>query len=73
MPAVRFVSERGDEIGGTGDIHVTVRAPYFELFRATTGRRTAAEIERFGWEPAPDVTCIIAAPFFTIRTESLGE
>jgi uncharacterized protein (TIGR03083 family) len=72
-PAIRFVSERSDDVAGVGEPCVTVRAPYFELFRATTGRRTAAEMERYGWDPAPDVEIILAAPFFTIRTESLGE
>jgi len=72
-PAIRFVTERSDDIAGVGDPRVTVRALYFELFRATTGRRTAAEMERYEWEPAADVEIILAAPFFTIRTESLGE
>ena len=52
---------------------VVVRAPYFELFRATTGRRTEAEITSYEWEPAPDLDMILAAPFFTIRTDSLDE
>jgi uncharacterized protein (TIGR03083 family) len=72
-PAIRFVTERSDDVAGVGDPRVTVRAPYFELFRATTGRRTAAEMERYEWEPAPEPEMILAAPFFTIRTESLDE
>jgi uncharacterized protein (TIGR03083 family) len=72
-PAIRFVTERGDDVAGVGDPCATVRAPYFELFRATTGRRTAAEISSFAWEPGPNIEMIVAAPFFTIRTESLGE
>ena len=72
-PAIRFVTERGDDVAGVGDPRATVRAPYFELFRATTGRRTAAEISSFAWEPGPNIEMIVAAPFFTIRTESLGE
>jgi uncharacterized protein (TIGR03083 family) len=72
-PAIRFVTERGDEVAGTGEPEVTVRAPRFELLRATTGRRTAEEMTSYGWEPAPDITILLAAPFFTIRTDSLGE
>lgn len=72
-PAICFVTERGEEIAGTGAPQLTVRAPSFELLRAATGRRTRAEMERFEWEPAPDVDRLIAAPFFTIRTETLGE
>ena len=50
-----------------------MRAPYFELLRAATGRRTAAEISGFDWEPGPDVMLLLAAPFFTVRHDSLGE
>jgi len=72
-PAIRYVTERGDEVAGVGELCATVRAPYFELFRATTGRRTEAEISNFAWDPGPKIDMIVAAPFFTIRTESLGE
>ncbi|MDQ1448063.1 MAG: hypothetical protein QOC79_1034 [Actinomycetota bacterium] len=72
-PAIRFVTEWGDELAGTGEPQVTVRAPRFELLRATTGRRTAQEIASYEWEPAPDVTLLIAAPFFTIRADPLAE
>ena len=72
-PAIRFVTEWGDELAGTGEPQVTVHAPRFELLRATTGRRTEEEIASYEWDPAPDATFLIAAPFFTIRTESLAE
>jgi uncharacterized protein (TIGR03083 family) len=72
-PAIRFVTERGEQIAGAGTPAVTVQASCFELVRATTGRRTRKEIEAYAWEPEPDPPMLIAAPFFTIRTESLGE
>ena len=72
-PAIRFVTEHGEDIAGTGDPALTVRASRFDLVRATTGRRTRAEIEAYDWEPAPDPSSLLAAPFFTIRTDSLGE
>jgi hypothetical protein len=72
-PAIRFTSERCDDVAGVGEPTAAVHAPYFELFRATTGRRTAAEITSYEWEPAPALDMILAAPFFTIRTESLHE
>jgi uncharacterized protein (TIGR03083 family) len=72
-PTIRFVTEQGEEIAGAGVPAVTVRATRFELVRATTGRRTVEEIEAYGWEPGPDPSMLIAAPFFTMRTESLGE
>jgi uncharacterized protein (TIGR03083 family) len=72
-PAIRFVTERGDQIAGAGTPTVTVRASCFEFVRATTGRRTREEIEAYGWDPKPDAHTLLSAPFFTMRTESLGE
>src|SRR5437870_2973951 len=71
--AIRFVTEHRDDIAGAGEPQVTVHAPRFELLRATTGRRSAEEIAGYEWEPAPDVTLLIAAPFFTMRSDSLHE
>jgi hypothetical protein len=72
-PAVTFVTERGADVAGVGEPRATVRAPFFELFRAVTGRRTADEIAGYEWEPAPDPASILAATFFTIRADSLRE
>ena len=71
--AIRLVSEHDDDIAGAGEPRATVRAPRFELLRAMTGRRTPEEITGYQWEPAPDLELLLAAPFFTIRTEPLGE
>jgi uncharacterized protein (TIGR03083 family) len=72
-PAIRFVTEGGEEVSGTGELRATVGASRFELVRATTGRRTRAEMERYEWDPAADPPILLGAPFFTIRAESLGE
>jgi uncharacterized protein (TIGR03083 family) len=72
-PAIRFVTEGGEQISGAGAPMLTVRAPRFELVRATTGRRTRQEIEAYDWEPRADAALLLSAPFFTIRTESLVE
>jgi uncharacterized protein (TIGR03083 family) len=72
-PAIRFVTDRGEQIAGAGDPVVTVHASRFELVRATTGRRTREEIEAYAWEPEADAAMLIAAPFFTMRSASLGE
>jgi hypothetical protein len=71
--AIRFVTEWGADVAGFGEPCVTVRAPRFELLRAMTGRRTLEEIAAYGWDPAPDPELLLAAAFFTIRTESLEE
>lgn len=72
-PAIRFVTERGDEIMGTGPFSMSVGATRFELVRAMTGRRTEAEIAGFAWEPVCDPPLIVGTPMFTMRTESLHE
>ncbi len=72
-PAIRLRNELRDDVAGEGEPLVTVRAPYFELFRASTGRRTAAEMASYEWEPEPDAAMLLAAPFFTIRSETLRE
>ena len=73
VPAIRFVTEAGEAVGGVGEPQLAVRASRFELMRATSGRRTVAEIGSYGWEPGPDVPALIAAPFFSVRADSLGE
>jgi hypothetical protein len=72
-PAICFVTERGEEMVGAGAPEFVVHAPRFEIFRATTGRRTATEIASYRWEPAPDPPRLVGKQLFTMRTESLGE
>jgi len=72
-PPIRFVTEQGEQVSGAGDPVLTVRASRFELVRATTGRRTREEIDAYLWEPRADAALLISAPFFTMRTQSLGE
>jgi uncharacterized protein (TIGR03083 family) len=52
----------------------TLSAPPFELFRAVTGRRSAAQIRRFDWTVDPDGhLALFSAWPFTARTEDLFE
>ena len=71
--AIRFVTETDDVVAGAGDPVVTARAGRFELVRASTGRRSAGEIARYAWDPAPDPEQLLAAPFFRVRAEPLCE
>jgi uncharacterized protein (TIGR03083 family) len=74
LPTVRLVTEHGPEVMGEGEPVATVTASRFELFRAATGRRSAGEIERYGWDPAPRPDLLIASSdVFTLRSEPLGE
>ena len=70
---MRFVTEQGDEVLGAGAPATSVRAPRFELIRAVTGRRTAAEIAGYEWGPIREPGLIVLTPQFTMRTESLNE
>jgi uncharacterized protein (TIGR03083 family) len=73
-PAIRVVTDRGAELIGTGEPIATVEAPRFEILRAFTGRRSAKEIEAYGWTPPPArPELLLAAPIFTLRTEPLNE
>jgi uncharacterized protein (TIGR03083 family) len=72
-PAIGFVTEQGEEVMGSGAAATSVGASRFELLRAVTGRRTAAEIAGFEWEPICDPGLIVITPQFTMRTESLNE
>ena len=72
-PAICFVVEAGEQVSGVGDVVARVEAPRFELFRAVTGRRTAEEIARYGWDREPDPELLLAAEFFSIPADSIGE
>jgi uncharacterized protein (TIGR03083 family) len=73
-PTTRFVTEQGEEVVGAGEPVVTIEASRFEVLRALTGRRSAAEVEAYGWNPRPArPELLVAAPIFTIRAEPLNE
>jgi hypothetical protein len=72
-PALRFANEEGEQLSGVGDVVARIAAPRFELFRAVSGRRTAAEISNFDWDCAPQPLLLIAADFFSMRDQSIRE
>jgi uncharacterized protein (TIGR03083 family) len=71
--ALCFVIDGGEESSGVGDPVARIEASRFELFRAVSGRRTADEMARYGWDREPDAQLLLGADLFTIRTVSLGE
>lgn len=71
--ALCFATESGEEVSGVGEVVARVDASRFELFRAVSGRRTAAEVAGYRWDCEPDPQLLLAAAFFKIRTDSLGE
>jgi uncharacterized protein (TIGR03083 family) len=58
-------------VTGAGTPLGTLRGTRFDIVRAISGRRTAAELEQMGWEGA--AADALAAPLFTVRTTSLDE
>jgi uncharacterized protein (TIGR03083 family) len=72
-PAICFAVESGEQVSGVGELAARVEAPLFELFRAVSGRRTAKEIAHYGWDREPNPSVLLAADFFSIPAESIGE
>ena len=72
-PTMRFVTEEDDVVVGEGEPVATVKASRFEILRATTGRRSASEIESYGWDPSPMPEQLIVADIFAMRPEPLNE
>jgi uncharacterized protein (TIGR03083 family) len=72
-PPVRFLTEVGEVVAGSGDPEYSVEASRFELLRATVGRRSPDEIARYGWDPAPNAELLVAAEIFTLRDTPLNE
>jgi uncharacterized protein (TIGR03083 family) len=72
-PAICFVVEAGEQVSGVGDLIARVEASQFELFRAVSGRRTAKEIAQYGWDREPEPSVLLAADFFSIPADSIGE
>jgi len=70
--AVRVETPEATRVVGAGDPTVSVAASRFELLRALSGRRSAAQIRAYGWEGDPDrVVAIIAA--YPMRDRDLDE
>lgn len=66
-PLALVSTDTGTErLAGKGEPAATVRAPEFELFRAVSGRRSRAQVERYAWSGdatyADDVSVFGALP-----------
>ena len=73
MPTMRFVTEVGETVVGEGEPLATVEASRFEILRASTGRRSAREIEAYGWDPSAMPELLIVAGIFAMRPDPLDE
>jgi uncharacterized protein (TIGR03083 family) len=57
---------------GDGAPGTTIRTSAFELIRASTGRRSADQIEAFDWDGPPRVDVVVMAIFVPRATDFLG-
>ena len=73
LPALRVVTERGETIAGTGDPIATLTTSQFEFIRASSGRRSAAEIAAYEWQGQVEPDILLIAPFFRMRPVPLDE
>jgi uncharacterized protein (TIGR03083 family) len=72
--AVRVLTEEGDdEVLGPGAPAATVSTSRFEILRACTGRRSADEVAKYGWDPEPRPDLLVAASIFSLRLDPLHE
>lgn len=71
--AICFVVETGEHVSGAGEVVARVEAPRFELFRAVSGRRTAAEIAGYEWDREASPSLLLASDIFSIPEQSIGE
>ena len=70
-PGIRLCTEDGTRDVGTEPL-TDVRASRFELVRAMTGRRSAAQIEAYEWHgPARPEALLLS--IFTLRVDDLAE
>lgn len=68
--------DAGSPSGGDGvEPSITLSATPFELFRALTGRRSAAQIAAYDWsgDPAPYVDAFIYGPFKSLSAHDIEE
>jgi uncharacterized protein (TIGR03083 family) len=72
-PALCFVVDGAEQVSGTGKVIATIEAPRFELFRAVSGRRSAAEIEQYKWDRDPEPKLLLASEIFSLRDVPLAE
>jgi uncharacterized protein (TIGR03083 family) len=63
LPALRLDDGSKPWVAGRGEPVATLRAESFELFRAMSGRRTAAQIRELGWEGDPAPYLAVISPY----------
>ncbi len=70
---MRFETEAGTRVAGTGAPTATLRASRFDVLRSMSGRRSVAQVEGLDWEGPPRVTDLLLADFFVPPPDDLVE
>jgi uncharacterized protein (TIGR03083 family) len=69
----RVETDAGEIVFGDGEPVASARTTRFELLRATTGRRSAAQIAAWSWDGEPRPDLVVLSPPFTMRAMDLDE
>jgi uncharacterized protein (TIGR03083 family) len=72
-PPLLVRHEAGENLLGHGDPGAWLTTTRFELLRASTGRRTLAELRAMDWQGDAQPELLVFADIFTARTMPLGE
>ncbi len=72
---MRFETESGTRVAGTGDADATttLRSSRFDVLRSMSGRRSVAQVEALDWNTAPRPADLLLADFFVPPTADLLE
>jgi len=73
LPAVRVTAGTWSTVAGTGEPQVEVQADAFELARALSGRRSAAQVRAFSWTGDAGPYLPIFSMFGDLRATDLVE
>ena len=72
---MRFETESGTRVAGTGDADATttLRSSRFDVLRSMSGRRSVAQVEALDWNTAPRPADLLLADFFVPSSVDLLE
>lgn len=73
LPTVRLTAGSFEQVAGEGEPLVHLRADPYELARALSGRRSAAQVRGFDWVGDPEPYLAVFSAFGALRSTDLAE
>lgn len=70
---MRFETEAGTRVAGSGGAVTTLQSSRFEVLRSMSGRRSVAQVEALDWDTAPRAADLLLADFFVPSSVDLLE